>query len=223
MKLRSGSGRYDTSDHFVSDGVRRGLGHLSAEDDALEGGRTVRIGGRDLLNLGTASYLHLERHPALLAGAEDALRRYGTQFSASRAYLQLGLYAGRGCRGTGRQGPGPWPGPRCRRAPGAPAVPPRAAACVDPPGRRRCAPGCRPGGTAPGASGGCRAARRRRTHRCARPRRLRGPARVPSPRACPGWCASPGRRAVGRCRSPARCPSRPGRPLRGSPAARSWP
>jgi 7-keto-8-aminopelargonate synthetase-like enzyme len=91
MKLRSGSGLYDTIDQVVSDGVRRGLGHLSAEDEVLEG-RTVRIGGRDLLNLGTASYMHLERHPALIAGAEEMLRRYGTQFSASRAYLQLSLY-----------------------------------------------------------------------------------------------------------------------------------
>ncbi len=91
MKLTTGSGLYDTIDQVVNDGVRRGLGHLSAEDTELNG-RTVRLGGRDLLNLGTASYMHLERHPALVAGAIEMLGRYGTQFSASRAYVQLGLY-----------------------------------------------------------------------------------------------------------------------------------
>lgn len=59
MKLTTGSGLYDTIDQVVNDGVRRGLGHLSAEDTELNG-RTVRLGGRDLLNLGTASYMHLE-------------------------------------------------------------------------------------------------------------------------------------------------------------------
>ena len=91
MKLRSGSALYDTIDQVVTDGVRRRLGHLSAEDTVLDG-RTVRINGRDRLNLGTASYMHLERHPALVDRAAEMLRRYGTQFSASRAYLQLGLY-----------------------------------------------------------------------------------------------------------------------------------
>lgn len=91
MKIQSGSGLYDTIDQVVSDGVRRGLGHLSAEDETLNG-RTVRIKGRDYLNLGTASYMHLERHPSMVAGAHEMLERYGTQFSASRAYLQLGLY-----------------------------------------------------------------------------------------------------------------------------------
>ena len=89
--LQTGSGLYDTIDQVVSHGIERGLGHLTAEDDHLDG-RSVRIRGRDLLNLGTASYLHLERHPALLHGARTMLDRYGTQFSASRAYLQLGLY-----------------------------------------------------------------------------------------------------------------------------------
>ena len=91
MKLRTGSALYDTIDQVVSDGVRRRLGHLSAEDTTLDG-RTVRIDGRDRLNLGTASYMHLERHPALVDRAAEMLRRYGTQFSASRTYLQLGLY-----------------------------------------------------------------------------------------------------------------------------------
>ena len=91
MKIQTGGGLYDTIDQVVSDGVRRGLGHLSTEDEVLNG-RTVRIRGRDLLNLGSASYMHLEKHPALLAGAREMLERYGTQFSASRAYLQIGLY-----------------------------------------------------------------------------------------------------------------------------------
>jgi 7-keto-8-aminopelargonate synthetase-like enzyme len=91
VKLQSSSTLYDTIDQVVADGVRRGLGHLSAEDETLNG-RTVRLQGRDLLNLGTASYMHLEQHPKLVEGAMEMLQRYGTQFSASRAYVQLGLY-----------------------------------------------------------------------------------------------------------------------------------
>ncbi len=91
MKLQSSRSLYDTIDQVVADGVRRGLGHLSVDQTAPDG-RTVHIAGRPMLNLGTASYLHLERHPALVAGATEMLQRHGTQFAASRAYVQLALY-----------------------------------------------------------------------------------------------------------------------------------
>ena len=84
-------GLYDTIDQVVTDGVTRGLGHLSTEDATLDG-RVVHVKGKEYLNFGTASYMALEKHPALVAGARDALERYGTQFSSSRTYLQLGLY-----------------------------------------------------------------------------------------------------------------------------------
>lgn len=82
---------YDTIDQVITDGVARGLAHLSADDEVFDG-RTLRIDGRELINFASGSYLALERHPALLAGARAALTRYGTQFAASRAYISVGLY-----------------------------------------------------------------------------------------------------------------------------------
>jgi 7-keto-8-aminopelargonate synthetase-like enzyme len=55
-------------------------------------GRTVVIGGQSLLNFGGCSYLGLELRPELHAGTIEALARYGTQFSFSRAYLECPLY-----------------------------------------------------------------------------------------------------------------------------------
>jgi 7-keto-8-aminopelargonate synthetase-like enzyme len=55
-------------------------------------GREWLIGDSALRNFGSCSYVGLERHPALMAGAEAALRQFGTNFSISRAYLQCPLY-----------------------------------------------------------------------------------------------------------------------------------
>lgn len=68
-----------------------GIIHLSTEDDQL-GGRTVRIEDQDLINFSSCSYLGLELDPRVKQGAIEAVMRYGTQFSSSRAYLSLGLY-----------------------------------------------------------------------------------------------------------------------------------
>ncbi len=90
MKIRSNV-LLDTVDQVVTDGIKRGLGHLSVEDQHISG-NTVHVHGREVLNLGTASYLNLERHPDLVEGAREMLERYGTQFAASRTYVQLGIY-----------------------------------------------------------------------------------------------------------------------------------
>jgi 7-keto-8-aminopelargonate synthetase-like enzyme len=69
-----------------------GVGLLQAEDDQLDG-RTVSIEGRRLLHFCSCSYLGLELDPRLVAGAIDAARRFGTQFSVSRAFLSAPPYA----------------------------------------------------------------------------------------------------------------------------------
>ncbi|WP_432824982.1 aminotransferase class I/II-fold pyridoxal phosphate-dependent enzyme [Dactylosporangium sp. CA-092794] len=79
-------------DEVISDGVRRGMLHNVAEDERLDG-RLVTLGGRPVVNFGSCSYLGLETHPALRAGVVDAVERYGTQFSSSRAYLSAPGYA----------------------------------------------------------------------------------------------------------------------------------
>jgi 7-keto-8-aminopelargonate synthetase-like enzyme len=79
-------------DDVVSDGVRRGMMHNVATDATLDG-RLLTIHGRRLVNFGSCSYLGLEMHPALRAGVVEAVGRYGTQFSSSRAYVSSPDYA----------------------------------------------------------------------------------------------------------------------------------
>jgi 7-keto-8-aminopelargonate synthetase-like enzyme len=79
-------------DEVISDGVRRGMLHNVAQDDRLDG-RMVTLDGRRVVNFGSCSYLGLEMHPALRAGVIDAVERFGTQFSSSRAYLSAPGYA----------------------------------------------------------------------------------------------------------------------------------
>jgi 7-keto-8-aminopelargonate synthetase-like enzyme len=75
----------------VSEGRARGVLHLNAEDERLDG-RTIRIDDRPRLHLASCSYLGLELDPRLRDGAIDAVTRYGTQFSSSRAYVSMPLY-----------------------------------------------------------------------------------------------------------------------------------
>ncbi len=70
----------------------RGLGLLAAEDTILNG-RTVRVDGQDLLHFGSCSALGLELDPRVVEGAVDAARRFGAQFSASRAFVSAPPYA----------------------------------------------------------------------------------------------------------------------------------
>jgi len=55
-------------------------------------GRQVTFDGLRCLNFGSCSYLGLHEHPALIEGTIDAVRRFGTQFAFSRAYLSSNLY-----------------------------------------------------------------------------------------------------------------------------------
>ena len=79
-------------DDVVTDGVRRGALHNIAEDTHLDG-RLITVHGRKLINFGSCSYLGLETHPELKSAAIDAVQRYGTQFSSSRAYISAPDYA----------------------------------------------------------------------------------------------------------------------------------
>ncbi|HLK90472.1 MAG TPA: aminotransferase class I/II-fold pyridoxal phosphate-dependent enzyme [Polyangia bacterium] len=55
-------------------------------------GRHVAFDQRRCLNFGYCSYMGLHEHPALIEGTIDAVKRFGTQFSLSRAYLSSSLY-----------------------------------------------------------------------------------------------------------------------------------
>lgn len=80
-----------TLNQMMENGKTRNLIHHYIEDQTLNG-RTITLDGRELTNFGSCSYLGLEHHPALIEGAIEATRKYGTQFSSSRTYASLGLY-----------------------------------------------------------------------------------------------------------------------------------
>lgn len=78
-------------DRAVSEAIETGLVMQTAGNP--EGtNRHVRIDDASLLNFGTCSYLGLDSRRELKDAAIDAIHSMGTQFSISRAYLQLPLY-----------------------------------------------------------------------------------------------------------------------------------
>jgi 7-keto-8-aminopelargonate synthetase-like enzyme len=79
------------ADQSVWEAKKAGL-IMQTIDDADYVGRYVEIDRQPLLNFGSCSYLGLEQRPELKQGGIDAIQRFGTQFSFSRAYLQLPLY-----------------------------------------------------------------------------------------------------------------------------------
>ncbi len=73
-------------------GRSMGLLQQVAEDEALSG-RELTLGGRNMLSFASCSYLGLEMEPALKDAAIAATQAYGTQFSASRAFISAPPYA----------------------------------------------------------------------------------------------------------------------------------
>lgn len=68
-----------------------GLGIAGISVNAVDGAH-ITVGGRNLINFSSCSYLGLEHHPQLKCGAHAALEKYGTQFSSSKAYIYCSLY-----------------------------------------------------------------------------------------------------------------------------------
>ena len=78
-------------DEVMMEGVGKRLLQLTPEDHVLNG-RTVQLDGRAHVNFGSCSYLGLELDPRMRDAVIDAVTRYGTQFSSSRAYLSSPQY-----------------------------------------------------------------------------------------------------------------------------------
>lgn len=81
----------DTVDSVLSVSKKKGIIHLHAEDEALDG-QTLTLNGQKVLHFGTCGYLGLEHHPDIKRGAIEAIERYGTQFPMSRTYISSPLY-----------------------------------------------------------------------------------------------------------------------------------
>ena len=60
--------------------------------DEVYDGRILTVNGRKLLHFANCSYLGLETHPALKDAAVEAVKKYGTQNSMSRAMVSTPLY-----------------------------------------------------------------------------------------------------------------------------------
>ncbi len=68
-----------------------GLIHVSTQDEKLDG-KHVTVRGREMVYYGSCSYLGLETDERLKEAAIQAVKQYGSQFSCSRTFLQMGMY-----------------------------------------------------------------------------------------------------------------------------------
>jgi 7-keto-8-aminopelargonate synthetase-like enzyme len=82
--------RVESVDRIVGESERAGV--IMQVAGSSDGAEWI-VDGNAYRNFGSCSYMGLERHPLLLAGGRAALVEFGSNFSASRIYLQCPLYA----------------------------------------------------------------------------------------------------------------------------------
>lgn len=76
----------DTINDIVNQAKSKEIIHLNF-DSSHWNGKHLSIAGKELLNFGTCGYLGLETNQLLIDKACEYTKRYGTQFSISRAYV----------------------------------------------------------------------------------------------------------------------------------------
>ena len=76
----------DIVDQIITDGVKKGILHLSTQDIKLNH-NTLRLKEKEIINFGSCSYLGLEFDRRMIDASKDAVENYGTEFSSSRAYV----------------------------------------------------------------------------------------------------------------------------------------
>jgi len=65
----------------------QGVMHINSQENSFDGS-SFKIKGRELKNFGICGYLGLEKHPKMIEGSIDLIKKYGTQLSMSRAYIR---------------------------------------------------------------------------------------------------------------------------------------
>lgn len=90
--MRSFNDFVNTVDGIIENGKTCGIVHLFTGRDGITNNR-VQLNGKEVVNFGSCSYLGLEFDERLKNAAIEAVTRFGTQFSSSRSYVSLGLYA----------------------------------------------------------------------------------------------------------------------------------
>lgn len=68
------------------------LGLIQVSVDSVGEDGTVEVEGKTLINMGSCSYLGLNRRPELIEAAVGGVRSFGVSYSSSRTYSSLGLY-----------------------------------------------------------------------------------------------------------------------------------
>lgn len=81
----------DIVNQVASIAAKLGIVHTNTEDIELDG-RHITIKGNKLLYFGSCGYLGLEHDERIKQGAIEAINKYGTQFSSSRAYVSSAYY-----------------------------------------------------------------------------------------------------------------------------------
>jgi 7-keto-8-aminopelargonate synthetase-like enzyme len=90
--MRTADERLAVFDEVLTGAADRGLLMRTPDDTGPLDGRTIELDGVPLVNFGSCSYLGLEMDPRMRQAVCDAVMRYGTQFSSSRAYLSSPQY-----------------------------------------------------------------------------------------------------------------------------------
>lgn len=90
--MRSFNDFVDTLECIAKNARAHGVIHLFTDNDGIKDNR-IRFNGKDVVNFGSCSYLGLEFDERLKTAAIEAVQKFGTQYSSSRSYVSVGLYA----------------------------------------------------------------------------------------------------------------------------------
>jgi 7-keto-8-aminopelargonate synthetase-like enzyme len=82
---------FELVNNLVTQAKEMGIGQIKIQE-MLPDGKTIRIKDKTVTSFSSCSYLGLEHDTRLITAADEATKRFGTQFSCSRAFLELPLF-----------------------------------------------------------------------------------------------------------------------------------